>query len=342
MRYLGASVAVLAAAMTISLIPLGRTAWASDDMPVVRSGMDINAILPLSASSSSTITRDIDRYGGTKNKPTLLEKLAHFQHGTCTEVSEGAWTYTDTQTCGTEKCGKVTTGTVTSTLGSCPGKTFTFVAIYYEWTAHNNQSNLSAPLNKVADTFNATWTSPHSTMQFTFDITVPVVRPDHETTAFEKWSPEFPTVGEWKQTLVPPSSDPTFDFSGESVQEQVGGAGEDTCHVDTSPFPPRLTITGGPPDGWPVKSGNVWEPDQVGWKPDAVTYYRNHRSTTLEFSGSCSFTIQQQMTIKAPSDDTTSNNMYGAVNALRGTIEYAQVISERAGMSMTETWQPSP
>ena len=66
--------------------------------------------------------------------------------------------------------------------GVCAGSTFTFAAIYYEWTSHNNQSNLNDPLNK-ADTFDSTWTAPGgSTALYTFNITVPVVRPDHETT----------------------------------------------------------------------------------------------------------------------------------------------------------------
>jgi hypothetical protein len=49
--------------------------------------------------------------------------------------------------------------------------------------SHNNQSNASAPLNKVADAINATWTTPDGkfAQPYTFNITVPVVRPDHET-----------------------------------------------------------------------------------------------------------------------------------------------------------------
>jgi hypothetical protein len=195
----------------------------------------------------------------------------------------GAWTHTPHQLCGKNasgndiKCGQITRGTETVTVGSrvCAGSTFTYATIYYEWTAHNNQSNLSAPLNKVADTLDATWTAPDgSTAQYTFDITVPVVRPDHETTAFVDWWPDNPTVGEWQQTLVPPSSDPTFDFSGETVQEQVGGAGRDNCWSPVSPFPPAIAVSGGT---WPVQSGNIWKPDQVGWLPMAVTYYRRCR-----------------------------------------------------------------
>jgi hypothetical protein len=147
---------------------------------------------------------------------------------------------------------------------------------------------------------------------------VPVVRPDHETTAFVDWWAANPTVGEWQQTLVPPSSDPSFDFSGETVQEEVGGAGQDTCWSPVSPFAQMIAVTGGTS---PVLSGNVWEPDRVGWSPDTVTYYRNPTPPPTPPPPSpvpCGFTLQQQMTIKAPSDGTTSNNIYGKVNELSG------------------------
>jgi hypothetical protein len=99
----------------------------------------------------------------------------------------------------------------------------------------------------VADPFTATWTTPDGmfTEFYSFDINVPVVRPDHETTAFMDWWPDFPTVGEWQQTLVPPSSDPTFDFSGETVQEEVGGGGRDSCYFSESHIPLQIAITGG-------------------------------------------------------------------------------------------------
>jgi len=208
MRCLGASGAVLAAAMTISLTPLGQTARASDDKPVIRSTIERNTILPFSANPyyAGTYNIEIERYGA----PTLLLDLAEFHE--CTDVTEGVWTYTDTQDCGKEKCGN-------------------------EWTAHNNQ--------RITDTFTATWTSPDNTLQWTFNITVPVVRPDHEETVFERWSPDFPTAGEWKQKLVPPSSDPTFDFSGEHVQEAVGGGGHDGCYFSDSKIPYVGSITGG-------------------------------------------------------------------------------------------------
>jgi hypothetical protein len=61
MRYLGASAAVLVAAMTISLTPLSRTARASDHKFVIRSEIEKNTILPLSASSPNGFAYSIER-----------------------------------------------------------------------------------------------------------------------------------------------------------------------------------------------------------------------------------------------------------------------------------------
>jgi len=202
MRYLGASGAVLAAAMTFSLTPLGRTARASGDKPVVVSMLARNTIVPLSRNSFSTITLAVKRY---MSPPTLLEGLAEINPATCTEIAVGAWTPSPDQLCGKENCGNITTGTETDTEGSgvCAGSTFTFATIYYEWTAHNNQSTLPAPPNSVEDTFNATWAAPDgATEQDTFDINVPVVRPDHETTAFLQFDGDG--YGLWQQTLIQP------------------------------------------------------------------------------------------------------------------------------------------
>ena len=81
---------------------------------------------------------------------------------------------------------------------------------------------------------NVNGASDGTTEQDTFVINVPVVRPDHETTAFIGWSGTNPTFGEWQQTLVTPS-DPTFDFSGEHVYEFAAGqAGPDMCYFEDS------------------------------------------------------------------------------------------------------------
>jgi hypothetical protein len=226
MRYIGVFGGVLAAAMTFSLTALGQTARAPENKHVVISMRERNTILPRSANRFDIMTFGIERY---VSPPTLLEGLAEINPITCTEIAVGAWTPSPSQACGTVQCGVVTTGTVkvTQASGVCAGHTFTFATIYYEWMAHNNQSTLPAPPNSVEDTFNATWAVPDGSVHTTFLINEPVVRPDHETTSFLFFKNAY---GYWQQTLVPPSSDPTFDFSNETVREFAAGqAGPDMC-----------------------------------------------------------------------------------------------------------------
>jgi hypothetical protein len=62
MRYLGASGAVLAAAMSFFLTSAGQVARASENKPVVVSMLSKNTILPLAKNSFSTMTYGIQRY----------------------------------------------------------------------------------------------------------------------------------------------------------------------------------------------------------------------------------------------------------------------------------------
>jgi hypothetical protein len=352
--------AVLAAPVTFSLTALGQAARASENKPVIVSILERNTILPLAANTSTTSPVNVARY---MNRPTLLEGLAEIDENTCTEIAVGAWTPTPDQAYGTEKCGVVTTGTVTSTvgIGPCPGSTFTFATIYYEWTAHNNQSiNPNAQPNTVTDTFNATWATPDGmfTQFYTFNIAVPVVRPDHETTAFDSWNGPH---GLWKQTLVPPSSDPTFDFSKEIVQEFAAGPAGPDMWFDKSGRDPFIHVTNDPNDPespWHVEPGNTYSFDGVGYGSRAVCRYRNGSPTLKQF-GICGTRFGQEMKIHAPSDPgptnppTTwtpyGNTNTGNVNLLGASMTKplvpfapAPVTSIRAGMSRTEGFVTGP
>jgi hypothetical protein len=82
-----------------------------------------------------------------------------------------------------------------------------------------------------------------STALYTINIDVPVVRPDHETTAFLG----FNGYGDREQTLVPRSSDPTVDFSGKTAKEFAAGqAGPDMCCFRGSDRLPLDKITSRP------------------------------------------------------------------------------------------------
>jgi hypothetical protein len=177
-----------------------------------------------------------------------------------------------------------------------------------------------------------------------------VVRPDHETTAFIGWSRINPTWGKWQQTLVPPGSDPTFDFSGEHVNEFAAGqAGPDMCYFSGSQTVPFDKIQNKPLDFWVVQSGNIYKPDDVGYGFIFVNYYREFSPTLKEF-GSCGTRFGQEMEINAPSDPPNTYTPYGStntgdVNALGASMKKAEsifapapVTSIRAGMSETKVW----
>jgi hypothetical protein len=166
-------------------------------------------------------------------------------------------------------------------------------------------------------TFNSNWFTKDGRFNdpYSFQITVPVVRPASETTAFVDWDPTGLTDGRWKQTLHPPASDPTFDFSGESVREaDAAGTHSDTCWFPTSAFAKFDKITGGT---WTVAAGNTWEFDYVGWFHSAVTYYRLPHSG-VHARAPCVSRFPQQMTVKAPVDTAYSN--YAVINALGGNV----------------------
>jgi hypothetical protein len=295
MRYFGASVAVLMAAITFSATPLGQPARASENERAVGTiaGMAANRIFSSNAPNANAAA--IPRY-----EKTLMAAYTEYNPNTCVEISKGAWTVTAKPKYGTVSFG-LETGSLA--IGDCPGKTFTFAAIYYEWTTHNNKS--------ATDVFDATWATPDGVynLPFIFNITVPIVRPTGETTAFTGW---LTSRGLWQQTLTPPSFDPKFDFSGETVRETSAGS-LDQCWAGGSALP-MASLTS---HEWTVGSGNVWGPDGVGWGTNEsscpIEYYRCMQRTP------CGFLLRQQMQISSPADYGDYAN-YGGVNNLASMI----------------------
>lgn len=214
-----------------------------------------------------------------------------------------------------------------------PG-TFIFAAIYFTWTNHNNKAEYSIS-DSLYDSFEATWDSPNLTFPWASAISVKVVRPLSETTAFGGWDPDPTglTDGRWKQTLHPPADDPTFDFSGESVKEaDAAGTHSDTCWFPASMFAQFNKVTGGK---WIVQAGNAWRFDYVGWLNPAVTYYRLPHGA-VPARAPCVARFPQQMKIKAPPETSRSN--YAGINKLVGKIGLTTVTSKRAGSSEIRTW----
>lgn len=148
--------------------------------------------------------------------------------------------------------------------------------------------------------------------------------------------------GLWEQTLIPPSSDPSFDFSGEHVNGFAAPpAGPDRCWLIRSGELPFDKIQNKPFEFWTVGSGNVYGPDAVGYGP-VVLFYRKF-NPILEGEGSCGTVFGQQMKIHAHSDPPNTYTAYGGtntgnVNLLGASMIHITVTSERADMSVTKKW----
>jgi hypothetical protein len=114
-------------------------------------------------------------------------------------------------------------------------------------------------------------------------------KPTGETTSFTGWADAqgYPTVANFIQTL-PPS---TASFSGRTVEEFDGGTepGQDGCFFPESQVPEARPLRAAPP--WSVNSNNTWGPDQIGYGPLEVQYYRNH------LRAPCTVTVIQRMAI---------------------------------------------
>jgi hypothetical protein len=301
MVYCGRFVAILVAALAFPLAASGQAAGGKTAAGAIRAEDGMAAVENAATS--------IKRY-----KKTLID--GHTEYNlppVCTNFDPGSWTVNTKP-----KYGKTSTGTATGTLanGDCPGKKFTFAVIYYEWTEHSNKSN--------TDTFTATWTSTDYNQTYSYDVTVPIVRPTGETTAFTGWAE---TRGLWEQTLKPPGDDPDFDFSNETVKETNVGA-RDTCFDGQFPFG-QATLT---EHRWTVHDRVKWGPDGVGWGANtgsggscAIEYYRCVKKTP------CGSILQQQMQISSPADKGAFVN-FGPVNTLSANIEGITLPFSKSGL----------
>ncbi len=254
----------------------------------------------------------------TRYKRTPIYGYVEYNSATCAEISPGAWTLETPA----PKYGKVTFGQLSIKQPSgaaCPGKTFTYAFVFYEWEEHNNKA--------LEDKVTARWKTPDKkfNVQVVLTPSVPVVRPASETTSFAAWDSKG--LGEWRQTLHPPADDPTFDFQYDEVREtNPGGGGPDTCWFKGSAILPFTSITGGT---WHPSSKNIWEYDHVGWYTTSISYYRKHKREP------CGTHFRQQMEHQALAKPGYVK--YGKVNELGGSFTKTTVTSIRAGSSKTET-----
>jgi hypothetical protein len=154
--------------------------------------------------------------------------------------------------------------------------------------------------------------------------------PKSESSSFDGWNG---SVGKWQQTLISSTNDSSTTFAGRRVAEVDAGGGDDSCHVKGLPFhdPPGEPHLGG--FFWIVRDDNTYGPDSIGYKPEAVTWYRAHNIID------CGFTKYQQMQMSCdlPTDATMHN--YGSPpNTLGGAITANSVSSSRKGPPVSEAY----
>src|SRR5262245_22388242 len=151
--------------------------------------------------------------------------------------------------------------------------------------------------------------------------TVEVRKPTDEVSTFVRWKPINFTVGEWRGKLLPAD----VDFSGITVVEIQVGPSADGCWFPGSSWD-QAALSGGT---WQIDGNNEYkgisqndsDADSVGWKPDAVRYYRNAGRSPCE-------AVSKQAMEVVPH---TGPNVRYTTQDLRSGINQQDVYSERDG-----------
>lgn len=301
--------------LSIALAAVAPQAFAQpvDTGPVIPVHMRQNQTLPDASArddrtSAATLTRNATAGNQTAHpsiwaqvpryKKTLVATQVAVYANNCAFFSTGTVTFPVQA-----KYGKATTEPVACTVPqgqACAGHSYSNCAgIYYERTEHNNKSARSPSPEGPVDIFTYKWdVPPYISVTQSPDVAVPVVRPIGETNKFEGWNEGY---GRWRVTLVPPADDPTFDFTGEKVQETFL-SDNDSCVGPVSP-PNAITIKNGPPGDFG---------DSVGYSACVVEYVRATKKTP------CGYRIQQKMEINAPSDGNVTHAY--SINTLLATV----------------------
>ena len=200
----------------------------------------------------------------------------------------------------------------------------------YAWTVSNGNLTIVQGNNQPVCTFRAGAMDGDTDVTVTYTVggrtcsattTVEISKPTDEMSTFVRWKQINFTVGEWKGKLLP--SD--VDFSGITVVEIQVGPSADGCWFPGSTWD-QAALSGGT---WQIDSNNEYkgiardqaDADSVGWKPDAVRYYRNAGRVP------CEAVIRQAMEVVPPSGP----NVRYTTQDLKSGINPQDIYSERDG-----------
>jgi hypothetical protein len=290
-----------AALLGLASLALAPPAAAED------AGVGGHAALSGPAGLAPDADQAIKRY-----KRTYIIAYTEYQTNTCKPIGPGSWAPNNKP-----KYGAMSFGYIVAGLGNgdCPGRKYTFAALYYTWERHSNES--------VQDGIVATWKAPDFNVPFKEVVEVPVVHPVGDTTVASGWDADG--LGLWAQTLISPGGESNFDWSFDTVREDAPSAGgPDTCWFPKSRILPFHRITGGT---WYPDEKGEWKYDHVGWFTSSVAYYRKAKRAP------CGTKFPQQMRHKAQVEKDFVD--YGPVNTLGGSFTYRTVTSTRQGKSQT-------
>lgn len=316
MRYSGACM-VLAAVVTFPVTALAQTGVATYVFTVP--GVSASPTVSLAPNYSVSIPR---------YKNTGLVGITEYQlnYPTCTFISAGHWTpgsnvlpMDNGTPAGTVDVSQAAFTGPTPPGCDGSGGPYKYGPIYFNWTLHKNLT--AVPNQGPIATFNSNWYTDDGQYNtpYSFQVTVPVVRPKGETNRFESWNE---AKGRWRVTLVPPDNDPSFDFTGETVRETYL-SDQDSCLGSGASVANTGSVKNGPP-------GNFG--DSVGYNACIVEWARALKKTP------CGYHITQRMEISAPSDGGTfaqysMNDLYarieGYVINYPGQLGIGQVSSRR-------------
>jgi len=240
-------------------------------------GAKVGQMATNAASSPSKSLRDHYIFTVNPQNEKFVASWIEYIPSTCTLISSGSWAVSTPPKYGTTPM-RILTGTLLN--GDCPGVTFPFTAIYYEWTS-------SDPTGVTKDSFAATWTSPDFQAQAAVDITL--IAPIN-------WKQKGPGV-------AMPGGVLHFDYAWDSTSGNLADLAQ--CQVGENVTYPGTAN----PFGWPSPpyKGSTVTPT-ILWVPatEGVAQDNHSHATFLRPYRANAFTAHQIYRYKCRSLDTVS------------------------------------
>lgn len=330
MFYLRAAVALIAA-MTFSLSAFGQTGMAIVEIP--ESAVPLAGMPVCTATFCKSIPK---RYENTRilgiteynynlpppGPPCKYKDHGTWQPGTNIKPTDGLFN-TPAGTVDVSETDFV--GPIPSEHGcTADGGPYLYALIKFKWDLHKNLT--AVPGFGPTATFNSEWDTLDKTymLKYSFQVTVPVVRPKGETTKWKGWSGWFGNgiTGQWEATLkccdAGNNGDPNFDFTGETTRERFEHVNQNCIKAikgikksNEVSYGKQFPVIGGPPGKY-IDGVSAFG-DDADSACAALCHFRSDPA-------GCFLTVgEQHMSIRSPADAKNGFAEYPAVNTLKAT-----------------------